>query len=56
MGDITKIELTENPLQNITVMAPYLDEADQNKVFGMILGLLGYSGKPRHHGPTPDAA
>ena len=56
MGDITKIELTENPLQNITVIAPYLDEEDQNKVFGMILGLLRYSGKPRHHGSTPDAA
>ena len=50
MGELAKIELTENPLQNIVAMAPYLDEADQNKVFGMILGLLGYSGKKEGRG------
>lgn len=38
------IELTDDPLKNICLMAPYLDEAGQNRVLGMIFGLLGYSG------------
>ena len=38
------IKLTEDPLKNIYIMAPYLDEAGQNRVFGMVCGLLGYSG------------
>lgn len=32
-----KIELTDNTLENIKIMAPYLDEASQNRVFGMML-------------------
>ena len=39
------IKLTEDPPKNIYIMAPYLDEAGQNRVFGMVCGLLGYSGE-----------
>lgn len=39
------IKLTEDPLKNIYIMAPYLDEAGQNRVFGMVCGLLGFSGE-----------
>ncbi len=35
-----KIELTDDPLKNILMMAPLLDDAGQNKVFGLICGLL----------------
>lgn len=32
-----EIELTENTLDNIIKMAPYLDEKSQDRVFGMML-------------------
>lgn len=32
-----KIQLTDDVLENIKIMAPYLDEASQNRVFGMML-------------------
>lgn len=38
------INLTDDPLKNIILMAPYLDESGQNRVFGMICGLIGFSG------------
>lgn len=42
---VNDIKLTKDPLKNIYIMAPYLDEAGQNRVFGMVCGLLGYSGE-----------
>lgn len=41
---MTDIKLTDDPLKNIILMAPHLDEKGQNRVFGMICGLLGYTG------------
>lgn len=38
------INLTDDPLKNIILMAPYLDEPGQNRVFGMICGLIGFNG------------
>lgn len=38
------INLTDDPLKNIILMAPYLDEPSQNRVFGMICGLIGFNG------------
>ncbi len=38
------INLTDDPLKNIILMAPYLDEPAQNRVFGMICGLIGFNG------------
>lgn len=32
-----EIKLTDNTLENIQIMAPYLDEACQNQVFGIML-------------------
>ena len=32
-----EIELTDNTLDNIIKMAPYLDENSQDRVFGMML-------------------
>lgn len=32
-----EIELTDNTLDNIIKMAPYLDEKSQDRVFGMML-------------------
>lgn len=37
---LDKISLTDDVLKNIIVMAPYLSEIDQNRVFGVIFGLL----------------
>lgn len=50
MEGLTKINLTDDALKNIFIMAPLLDEAGQNKVFGLMCGLLantsGKSNKP----------
>lgn len=32
-----EIQLTDDPVENIKIMAPYLDETSQNRVFGMML-------------------
>ena len=37
---LNKISLTDDVLKNIIVMAHYLSEIDQNRVFGVIFGLL----------------
>lgn len=38
---INNIELTEDDtLKNILIMAPMLDEVGQNRVFGLMCGLL----------------
>ena len=39
------IKLTDEPLKNIILMAPHLEEREQLMVFGMICGLMGYSGR-----------
>lgn len=63
MEGLTKIDLTDDPLKNIFIMAPMLDEAGQNKVFGLMCGLLaGPAGTqekpPRGRGPNkpPDGS
>lgn len=35
--DAKSITLTDDTLENIRIMAPYLDETSQNRVFGMML-------------------
>ena len=41
---INTIELTEDDtLKNILIMAPMLDEVGQNRVFGLMCGLLSGS-------------
>ena len=40
MQDINSIQLTDDTLKNILIMAPMLDEAGQNKVFGLLCGLI----------------
>lgn len=43
---VNGVELTENDtLKNILIMAPMLDEIGQNRVFGLMCGLL--SGKQK---------
>lgn len=32
-----EIQLTDDTVENIKIMAPYLDEISQNRVFGMML-------------------
>lgn len=34
------IKLTDDTLKNILIMAPLLDEAGQNRVFGLMCGLI----------------
>ena len=34
---VPKINITDNTLDNIIKMAPYLDEKSQDRVFGMML-------------------
>lgn len=47
---VNDIKLTKDPLKNIYIMAPYLDEAGQNRVFGMVCGLLGFGGEQKEQG------
>ena len=44
-------DLTDDTLKNILIMAPLLDEMSQNKVFGLMCGLI--SG-PRKAGLTEE--
>lgn len=32
--------LTDSPLENIKILAPHLSEADQNKVLGLMIGMV----------------
>ena len=47
--------LTDDPLKNIFIMAPLLDEAGQNRVFGLICGLIS-SGPTRDERKKTEAA
>ncbi|MFQ7873993.1 MAG: hypothetical protein ACLTXE_25230 [Enterocloster aldenensis] len=40
MQDTNSVQLTNDTLKNILIMAPMLDEAGQNKVFGLMCGLI----------------
>lgn len=40
-----KIQLTDNTLENIKIMAPLLDEASQNQVYGLMIGIISGIGK-----------
>lgn len=43
------VNLTDDPLKNILIMAPLLDEAGQNRVFGLMCGLIvGCSDKAKN--------
>ena len=45
-GLVDRIELTkDDTLKNILIMAPLLDEAGQNRVFGLMCGLMSSSGE-----------
>lgn len=49
MENMELINLTDDTLKNILLMAPMLDEIGQNRVFGLMCGLLqgvGQSAKP----------
>ncbi len=48
-NNINTIILTDDPLKNIFIMAPLLDEAGQNRVFGMMCGLI--AGTPAEKEP-----
>lgn len=37
----TEIKLTDDTVENIRLMAPYLDEPEQKNVFYLMVGLLG---------------
>ena len=50
---INNIELTEDDtLKNILIMAPMLDEVGQNRVFGLMCGLL--SGSNENEGDSKE--
>lgn len=36
-GNVKDIKLTDDTVENIKIMAQYLDETSQNRVFGMML-------------------
>lgn len=40
MQDVNSVLLSNDTLKNILIMAPMLDEAGQNKVFGLMCGLI----------------
>lgn len=40
MDKLNGIKLTDDTLENIMIMAPLLDEVGQNRVFGLMCGLL----------------
>lgn len=39
--------LSDDTLKNILLMAPLLDEAGQNKVYGLMCGLIASTPKPK---------
>ena len=43
--DEIRAKLTDDTVKNIQIMAPYLDEAAQNRVFGLMLGVVMETGK-----------
>lgn len=46
MSTLKEINLSDDPLKNIMLMAPRLDEAGQNRVLGVVFGLMaGKEGK-----------
>lgn len=46
---LSGVELTEgDTLKNILIMAPLLDEVGQNRVFGLMCGLLSGSSDKEH--------
>lgn len=47
MFDASNVSMTDDTLQNILTMAPMLDEAGQNKVFGLICGLVAGAASSR---------
>lgn len=54
MADITKnITLTDDTLKNIFIMAPFLDEIGQNRVFGLMCGLLQSTDSPTDNKDQP---
>lgn len=58
MMGMANINLTENTLENIKIMAPYLNEASQNQVFGIMLGLIkaeGITGRNKETTPKEKA-
>lgn len=40
MTKTPEIKLTDSPLDNIKIMAPLLNEASQNQVLGIMLGMV----------------
>ena len=51
MSAIKQINLSDDPLKNILLMAPHLDEAGQNKVLGVVFGLMAGNREPEEKGP-----
>lgn len=49
------VSLTDDTLKNILIMAPMLDEVGQNRVFGLMCGLLA-SGGENHMGKETSPA
>lgn len=43
--NVNEIKLTDNTLENIKIMAPYLDETSQNKVYGYMVGIVETLGR-----------
>lgn len=48
--DEIRSKLTDDTVKNIQIMAPYLDEAAQNRVFGLMLGVVMETGKGQERG------
>lgn len=53
--DKAKINLTDDTLKNILIMAPMLDENGQNCVFGIMYGLLKTTDQQREITRSPDS-
>lgn len=44
-----EVKLTDDTLENIKIMAPMLDEAGQNRVVGLMCGLLSIGRERSSH-------
>lgn len=53
MSTLKEINLSDDPLKNIMLMAPRLDEAGQNRVLGVVFGLM--AGKEEKEVEEPKA-
>lgn len=50
LPDVKDLQLTDDPLENIKLMAPYLDKEQQKAVYFVMFGMVSGSGMEKPEG------